>query len=58
MLRDNLGGEQGHFFKSFYFEIIVDPQEVAKKGTRRSHERAFLLRKGCGKELEAENPRV
>lgn len=38
--------------------MIVDPQEVAKKDTRRSHARASLLRKEFGRILEADNPKV
>lgn len=49
MLIHNLDGKQGHFFKSFYFEIIVDPQELAKKGTRRSRARAFFFKEGTWK---------
>lgn len=38
--------------------MIVDPQEVAKKGPRRSQARASSLRKEFGKILEADSPKV
>lgn len=58
MLKHNMG-EKKKIFLSFYFEIIIDSQEGAKKRYKKNaHARAFFLRKEFGRELEASYPRV